>query len=155
MSPGFAPPLPVTMVPAPYRSTQAPWPTPSVPASQPVVTRPAPVFRGVMPDESVPALSQPKTVTAKLMMPSPEELGITKASAKEERTDWAECHRRLDALGAQSIHLERLAAGGYQFSCLLPTSQQDRCHRVESTAPTQAEAVRLVLQEAQQWVAAR
>lgn len=91
----------------------------------------------------------------RLAIPSPEELGIARASIDEAQPDWAAFHRQLDTLGARSFHVEKLPQGGYQFSCLLPTSQADRCHRVEATAATEAQAIRMALQEAEQWVAAR
>ncbi|HZU37014.1 MAG TPA: hypothetical protein VFA18_13930 [Gemmataceae bacterium] len=137
-----------TFVPPP----QPQW----VPPSPPVARRaPAPVFRGAMPDEAKRVLARPKLALAPLVMPAPEEMGIASRQAADEKADWDTLHHRLDSLGARSIQLDRLPEGGYRFSCLLPTQQPDRCHRVESTADTEVQAVRLVLQQAEQWVAAR
>ncbi len=42
-------------------------------------------------------------------------------------------------------------AGGCQFTCLLATRQPGFTHRVEATAPSAAEAARLVLHQAEDW----
>lgn len=144
MTPQFMP----TFVPAP----QPQWAPPTPPVA---MARPARVFRGAMPDEAKPVVARPKPVPALLVMPAPEEMGIASRPAGAEKADWDTLHQRLDSLGARSIQLDRLPEGGYRFSCLLPTSQADRCHRVESTAETEVQAVQLVLQQAEQWVAAR
>ena len=86
-------------------------------------------------------------------MPSPEQLGVDDArSAAGDGPDWTLFHRRLDQLGACSIHLDKLPAGGCRFTCLLPTGRRDRFHRVESQAATEAEAVQLALDDAEKWV---
>lgn len=86
-------------------------------------------------------------------MPTPEELGLRRPA--EEPTDWSQTHRRLDRLGATCLHLERLPSGDWRFTCLLPTAKPSQSHRVEAEAATDAAAVRLVLEEAERWAAAR
>ncbi|MCI0456012.1 MAG: hypothetical protein L0Z62_03410 [Gemmataceae bacterium] len=65
--------------------------------------------------------------------------------------DWTAVHRRLDLLGATCLHLEKLPQGGCRFTCLLPTTQPSRNHRIETQAASEAEAVRLALQKAEEW----
>jgi hypothetical protein len=49
------------------------------------------------------------------------------------------------------FHLEKLTPGGYRFSCLLPTAQPGRTHRIEAEAVTETEVVRLALAKAEEW----
>jgi hypothetical protein len=67
--------------------------------------------------------------------------------------DWAAVHDRLDRLGATCFHLERLPQGAYRITCLLPTDQQGRSHRIEVAAASEGDAVRLILVKAQEWAA--
>jgi hypothetical protein len=60
-------------------------------------------------------------------------------------------HRRLDNLGVLCFNLDKGAPGGCRFTCLLPTAQQGRSHRIETRAATEAEAVRLAVAEAERW----
>jgi hypothetical protein len=83
-------------------------------------------------------------------MPSPGDLGIRVAKAEEPPVDWNLVDQRLHKLGALSIHRQRLTQGGYRFFFLVPTSQADRVQRVEAVAATEAEAVRLALEKADQ-----
>jgi hypothetical protein len=90
-----------------------------------------------------------------LSIPTPEQLGIAPAaSTKGADLDWTDAHRRLESLGAVGFHLDHLEAGRCHFACLLPTRQPGLTHRVEADAATSAEAVRLVLGQAEQWVSA-
>jgi hypothetical protein len=119
------------------------------PALQPPL--PPPRFRAQSPDEpTTAALLRP----ALLNMPSPEQLGVATARPAGD-IDWDATHRRLDRLGALCFHREKLDRGGYRFTCLLPTSQADRTHRVEVVAATEAEAVRLALEKAEEWAGGR
>jgi len=62
---------------------------------------------------------------------------------------------RLDRLGATCFHLERLPEGACRITCLLPTAQQGRSHRIEAVASSEGDAVRLILAKAQEWAANR
>lgn len=83
-------------------------------------------------------------------MPTPEQLGIVQIPAGTIATAWVTAHRRLHDLGTLCYHLDRLPQG-YRFTCLLPTASQTRSHRIEAQARTEAEAVLLVLDKAEEW----
>jgi len=89
-------------------------------------------------------------------MPSPEELGVSGNNRSEiPAVDWMAVHNQLDRLGATCFHLERMSEGRCRVTCLLPTQQRDRSHRIEAEAATEADAVRLVLARAQEWATQR
>jgi hypothetical protein len=78
-------------------------------------------------------------------------LGLT--PAKGGAADAAGLERRLQYLNAVGFGMAKVG-DRWQVVCELPTAQPDRTHRVEAEAVTQAEAVRAVLDRAEQWVAA-
>jgi hypothetical protein len=85
-------------------------------------------------------------------MPTPEQLGIVRASAADRGDlDWTAAHRQLESLGAIGFRFEKLETGGCRFACLLPTRQPSLTHRVEAEAATAAEAVNLALAQAEKW----
>lgn len=86
-----------------------------------------------------------------LVMPSPEQLGLAGGQPSTGAVDWAAVHRRLDEMGAACFQIEKLKAGGCRCTCLMPTSQPGRNHRVEAQAATEPEAVRLALAQVEQW----
>jgi hypothetical protein len=88
-------------------------------------------------------------------MPSPEQLGVTAAKAAEPCAGDAGMTERLGHLGAQNYQVEKLAQGGYLVTFLLPTVEPNRSHRILAKAGTEAEAVRLALDEAEQWAGGR
>jgi hypothetical protein len=89
-------------------------------------------------------------------MPSPQELGVTDARRPENPiVDWTAVHNQLDRLGATCFHLERTREGNVRITCLLPTDQRSRSHRIEVQASSEAEAVRLVLAKTHGWMAGR
>jgi hypothetical protein len=90
--------------------------------------------RGQKPDEARPA---------PLAMPTPEELGVPVPKAAPAAPDWAAVHARLDRLGATAFALER-AGQGYRFTCRLPADRT-----VEGRGTTQAEAIRMALDQAE------
>ncbi len=98
----------------------------------------------------------PKTVSAppSLQMPTPEELGLSK-SAPSPIVDWTVARNRLERLNAVCFHFEKIPEGGFRFTCLLPTPNADRSHRVEAVAVTESEAIRMVLEKSEQWAAVR
>lgn len=125
---------------------QVPWqrqarPAAAPPASPPAV-RTAPVVRAQMDEQPAP----PRPLA--LQMPSPEQLGVgAPASAA-----WGKLHQRLDQLGAMCFHLDKVAAG-YRVSCVLPTGQAERLHRIDVEASSEGEAIQLTLERAENWCA--
>jgi hypothetical protein len=113
-------------------------------AQAPALPRPIVRAKGAD-DPPRPALPAP------LMLPSPEQLGISRPLAALNTLDWTDAHRRLDQLGAVCFHLEKLPQGGYRFTCLLPTAEAAKRHRVEATGATEADVVRLALDQSEQW----
>jgi len=61
----------------------------------------------------------------------------------------------MQDLGVISFQLDRLNADVFQITCLLPTSEAGRTHRIEAHGATEAEAVRCALDEAQRWKSQR
>jgi hypothetical protein len=103
-----------------------------------------------------PRRSSAEVRPATLRIPSPEELGVTTAKLAEPASiDWTAVHQQLNQLGATCFHSDQLAAGEYRITCLLPTGEPGRSHRIEAQAGTEAEAVRLVLTQANAWAAGR
>jgi hypothetical protein len=79
-------------------------------------------------------------------VPSPEQLGIAASSKPAaQAVDWTDARRRLDELGAVGFNLQKLADDRYQFTVLVPLAESTKTRRVEATAGTEAEAVRLAL----------
>ena len=152
--PIFVTPPPAASYPAQPDVNQPPaWqPAPARPpaiAQQPAPPRPLVRAKG---DDAPAAASRP----ARLAMPSPKQLGIAPASASPtDAVDWNVARRRLDRLGAVYFHVEKLDGGGYRFTCLLPTSQRGRTHRVETVAATEADAIHLALAKAEEWAGGR
>ena len=104
----------------------------------------------------------PPVQVARLVLPSPEELGLSSARPAGQATappdapaqsavDWNDAHARLRRLNAVGFHLDRLSEGGCRVTFQLPTQQPQRTHVVESIGRTDAEAVHLALQQAEQW----
>jgi|SRR5579859_1628835 len=93
---------------------------------------------------------------SRLQLPSPEQLGVVKtlAPAPAAGIDWSAIHQRLNQLGATCFHLEKLARG-CRVTCLLPTAQADRSHRIEAEAGTEAEAVSLAIAQVESWAGRR
>jgi hypothetical protein len=87
-------------------------------------------------------------------MPAPEHLGVA-ARPAPAGLDWEATGRRVTELGVVGFHLDPLADGGCRFTCWLPDAQAGRSERIEACAASQAEAVRLGLDRAQQRKAGR
>jgi hypothetical protein len=120
-------------------------------AGQAASTAPRPIVRAKSEDEPSPSQRQGH-ISQLVSIPSPEELGVSaaKSAAASVELDWAAVHRRLQELGADFLR-QRLPQGGYRFTCLMPTNQPNRLHRVEAEAATEAEAVQLALNQANKW----
>ncbi len=157
--PGFqAPNQQMTYIPA--NALSAPQSAPAG-AWNPGSSRPparGPIFRAKIDDEPAPTLvSRPAPLPPAnriLRIPAPEDLGV-QAARLSASLDWAAVHARLDQLGATCFHLERLPEGSYRFTCLLPTSQRDRQHRIEASGADKADTIRLALSRAEAWAQAR
>jgi hypothetical protein len=83
-------------------------------------------------------------------LPSPEKLGILPQRSQPD-VDWTETRRRLRELGALSFQLDHPPEGGCRFTCLLPTADPARSHRIDAQSATEAEAIRLALARAAEW----
>lgn len=151
---GGRPAQPQTRATAPVSvPVQRPQP---LPAARPT-TPPAPRYRAQAPEEPT-EIGRPVGIVppqrASLNMPSPEQLGVAPARpAAEVGLDWSTAHRRLDRLGAVCFHMEKLPRGGVRVTCLLPTAQPDRSHRIEAEAGSEIEAVQIILDRAETWSA--
>jgi hypothetical protein len=151
--PVFFAPASVTMLPpgygpVPYAQLPAPRPAAPVRTAQAPAPRP-PVVRAQMAEDVVsPARIAP------VAMPSPDQLGVNVRPAAGA-CDWTAIHRRMQELGVVSFQMDRLNADVFQITCLLPTAEAGRTHRIEAHGSTEAEAVRCALDEAQRWKSQR
>jgi hypothetical protein len=150
---GFAPSQGQPGIP-PGGTTARPLSAP--PSSQGLVQQPAPrpSIRAQSPDETPPPPSRPLTPVT---LPSPEQLGVAVAPppAADSGLDMSAVDHRLQALGAVCFQMNKLAGERWRVTCLLPTNQTDCTHRVEAEAATKAEAVRVVVEQAEKWAGVR
>jgi hypothetical protein len=116
--------------------------------------QPRTVIRGLMPEQPGEA---PAPRPAPPTMPSPAELGVgtVRASGRDETVDWNAALARAHRLGATSFNVSQPPQGGCQVTLLLPTGVAGRIEHVEATAGSEAVAVRLALERAEQWAAQR
>lgn len=119
----------------------------SAPAA-PMAYLPAPQPRAV---RGVPAEEpMPEVRPTRLALPAPEQMGISATAipaASEQPIDWSAVHRRLDAVGVTCFHIDREQAG-WRVICLQPCCcTPGKNHRVETQGSSQAEAVRLALEQ--------
>jgi hypothetical protein len=120
---------------------------PAVPAAR--AAAPArPVVRAKGPDDPTPLRRAP------LVMPSPQQLGVTIRPAESD-VNLTAIHTRIKELGIVSFHMETLTDGRCRFTCWLPREQPGRTQRIEAVAANEAEAVRLGLEQAGQARAGR
>jgi hypothetical protein len=113
---------------------------PAVPAAR--TAAPAhPVVRAKGPDDPTPLRPAP------LVMPSPQQLGVTVRPTNSDLNITA-IHARIKQLGIVSFHMETLPDGRCRFTCWLPRPQRGRTQRIEAVAADEAEAVRLGLEQA-------
>jgi hypothetical protein len=89
-----------------------------------------------------------------LVVPTPEQCNVTPRPAANS-ADWSTAHARLDRLGATCFHLEHPTGGGSRVTCLVPGTQAGQTQHFEARAANDAEAVQLVLNEAEKWAAAK
>jgi len=129
----------------------------------------APTYRGVAP-ESTP-----------LVMPSPEQLGVTGSAGATAaiaapvattqpvampawsppananvaaNVDWNTTHARLRQLGVTAFHLDRVN-DGFRVTCLIPANREGQTHQIESEGATEAAAVQYALQRAETYATSR
>lgn len=144
-------------MPRPFRPAPAPRPIPAPPlASVPHRPSPAPAPPRVRLQDEEPPLAPPRPTPrtapppVAVTIPTPEELGVGSRTAER---DWTAGYRRLCDLGASCFQMSKLPQGGCRVTCLMPTEQVDRNHRIEAEAGSEAEAVRLVVRAAEEWAA--
>ncbi len=94
------------------------------------------------------ARAVPADESPRLVLPSPEELGIRVAASPA--MDWNATHSRLERLRAVRFQSDRLPEGGHRVTFLLPAGQA-QTQQVEACAATEADAVQLALQRAEAW----
>ncbi|MCI0377730.1 MAG: hypothetical protein L0215_09000 [Gemmataceae bacterium] len=98
----------------------------------------------------------PKPAPTRLVLPSPEQLGIQSAvlpASVPAQLDWNQAHARLQQLGALGFHLDRLPQGGFRATFYLPSPQRQSTQLVEAVAQTEAAAVAAALERAELFTA--
>ena len=131
-APGAGPALGTRLPTSPAATAQRPSPSPQ------------PVVRGQAPDDPAPPKNALRDSTP-LIMPSPEELGLTAPKQPAADLDWQQIHNRLQQQGAVCSQRLPLQDGGYRFVVILSTTQKDRVQHIEAEGPTEAAAVRAAL----------
>jgi hypothetical protein len=149
----YLPPMPEMLTPVEPQRELPPRYAQVSPRSSAVVEQPKGLLvRGQAEDEkSKPATHSP---VAKLVMPSPEDLGLSEGGgqASDRPADWPAARLKLDSLGATFYRLEKAAEGGFRFTCALPHgSDATRQRNFESHGSDEAEAIRLALQQVETW----
>ena len=133
----YAPSVPAAL--AGQYATTPPAPRPPA-VARGAAPRPA-VYRGQAPEDAPAARLTPVSI------PTPEQLGVSPRPS-DGGVDWNAAMRRLRELGADH-QLVHLPTGGWQFTCFLQLPR-NIIRRIEATAPTEAEAVRLGLERTAQ-----
>jgi hypothetical protein len=82
-------------------------------------------------------------------MPSPEQLGVA-VRPTDGGPDWTAIHARIKELGIVGFHMDSAPDGRCRFTCWVPHGQPGLTQRIEALAATEAEAVRLGLERADQ-----
>jgi hypothetical protein len=115
------------------------------PQSQPTVPPPPMLAAGnLKPKVRAQAPDAPPPAPPRIVLPSPEALGIQVAAAPTATAvDWNRIHGRLDQLGIVNLRRDRLAQGGYHVLLELPG------RRVEGTGATEAAAMVAALERAE------
>ena len=158
------------MIPGPPMHTpQARTQLPVAPGTQwqkPQTQMPSPAFlasgqpnagkvRGVSADP------QPAPITAKFVMPSPQALGVsTELSSRPlvplpAQVDWNQIQSRMERLGVLRFEKDRASDGVVRVRLLLPTADPTKAQPVEAQAATEAAAILLAVEHAEQWMQKR
>jgi hypothetical protein len=171
VQPGYVPQQPMQYAyPGPQQQQQQgraqppPWPPRTNPPPQTAQQQATPPItaRGMMPD--TPKVVSPALKLTAVSMPSPDEVGVVPPGAKSiampspaelgvappGKVDWNETHSRLDRLGAFGLQMVQLNDGRHRVAFVLRTAKADQVQHVEVTAATEAEAVALALERAEQ-----
>lgn len=97
-----------------------------------------------------PVASRPEA----LHLPTPEELGIASDKAapvlEVRAIDWTAVHTRLNRLGASCFQVQHPTSQFVRIISMFPQSE-NRMHRIEASAATEAEAVRLFIEQVDEW----
>jgi hypothetical protein len=88
----------------------------------------------------------------RLSLPAPEVLGVPPAPARAlaATLDWNATRAKLDQLGALSFRVDKLGGGSHRVTLLLPTPNPQRTRHIETTAASEAAAVQLAMEQAEQ-----
>jgi hypothetical protein len=162
---GYAGPQPGRFEPPPWPPRADPQPAmtargamPEAPRQvvQPVVAAPKLMTVPTPAPEEVGIIPVAKAAPAKdVRIPSPQEVGVAApARSASAKVDWNVTRDRLERLGAISVQTIRLEEGRHRVTFLLRTNQPDRVQHIEATAGTEAEAVAVALERAEQWASA-
>lgn len=135
-----------------------PWPPTSQPQPQATAPNPPPTRVRAQDADTPPRPAAPSTAAAPpaLNLPPPEQLGVSTAkiaaypTGVTETVDWNAVHFHLRRLGAVAFQLVR-ADDHVRVTFLLPTGERERTQRIEVTSASEAEAVRLALEKADQF----
>jgi hypothetical protein len=84
-----------------------------------------------------------------MRIPLPEELGVVRPSAGLATVDWEAVAKQLKELGAQGLQMG-ITPGSHRCTLLLTSDRPGVTWRVDATAATQDEAVRLALERGRQ-----
>jgi len=131
---------PVQFVPQP----QFPQPIPQMPV-QNVAAEPPPRPRIRLQAPEEPARVPPRNLT----LPPPDKFGLTSQMAKPT-VDWNVTRARLQQLGATNYRVDYLGADGFRVRLLL-NGRAGSMHEIETTAGTDAAALAVALEQAEQW----
>lgn len=77
------------------------------------------------------------------------------SGSQDDKVDWNRARQRLQHLGALSFRVDKVGPAGYRVTFLLPTRQANSTHCIEAAAPTEATAMCLALERAEQWANAQ
>jgi hypothetical protein len=94
----------------------------------------------------------------KFMLPSPEALGVTFAAPPppvQAQVDWSLIQSRMERLGVLQYKKSALPSGGVRVVMLLPTTNPALGQPVEAQAETEAAAIGMALDAAEEWARKR
>ena len=135
---------PVQFAPQPQFSQPIPpMPVQNVAAEPP----PRPRIRLQAPEDP------PRVTPRNLTLPPPDKLGLTPKTV-QATVDWNVTRARLQQLGATNYRVDYLGADGFRVRLLL-NGQAGSMHEIETTAGTDAEALAVALEQAEQWKKAK
>jgi len=85
-------------------------------------------------------------------IPSPEEVGVASPNkGAAAKVDWNQTRDRLGRLGLIKLETVHQEDSRHRVVLVLRTRQADQVQNIEATAATEAEAVALALERAEQW----